>query len=270
MNKPNYESHKKGSWIVGVVLMTIAVSGYFMGLRQTGSALRTPQPVSAITPDSVRRSAEETNRVPVAVAYGKQDWLRKGRNARWTNSVANLVQPVVHMSSLTNISEADRELALWDRSARRAYNGAPPVVPHPIQEDSSAACLACHGEGLAVKNRFASRISHPHYANCTQCHVPAGGPRIPITETALNQPLAFNSFVGAKDSLKGSRAWLTAPPTIPHSTHMRSDCLSCHGPSGLFGLRTPHPERQSCTQCHAPNADLDRRRFLATLQPERE
>jgi cytochrome c-type protein NapB len=46
---------------------------------------------------------------------------------------------------------------------------------------------------------------------------------------------------------------------IPHPTHMRENCESCHGVAGPHGLRTPHAERQSCTQCHAPDAKLDRR-----------
>jgi cytochrome c-type protein NapB len=37
--------------------------------------------------------------------------------------------------------------------------------------------------------------------------------------------------------------------------------MSCHGPNGLFGLRTPHPDRQSCFQCHVPEAGLDQRNF---------
>jgi cytochrome c-type protein NapB len=46
---------------------------------------------------------------------------------------------------------------------------------------------------------------------------------------------------------------------------MRDDCMSCHGPQGLFGLRTPHPDRQSCLQCHVPNAELDQRHFFASF-----
>jgi cytochrome c-type protein NapB len=84
-----------------------------------------------------------------------------------------------------------------------------------------------------------------------------------VQEVALREPLAGNSFVGLNPPLKGTRAWPLAPPTIPHSTLMRSDCLSCHGPQGLYGLRTPHPERQSCVQCHVPGAELDQHRFLS-------
>jgi cytochrome c-type protein NapB len=74
--------------------------------------------------------------------------------------------------------------------------------------------------------------------------------------------LTENEFVGTKAPLKGTRAWPQAPPTMPHRTLMREDCLSCHGPQGLFGLRTPHPDRRSCTQCHVPSAELDQHLFF--------
>jgi cytochrome c-type protein NapB len=263
VNGSDPKSYQKGAWLVGAILLTAAVSGYFMGLRQTGSQISMTRPVSVVTPDSERRAVLETNFVPVAVSYSKQDWLRDGANGRWQNRVANLAEPEPERNrvALTNVTEAQRALALEERAARRAFDGAPPVTPHPIAQDSSAACLACHGSGAVVKDRIASKISHPHYANCTQCHVPAGGMAVPISDTALLAPLAANQFVGSPAPLKGSRAWPQAPPSIPHSTLMRGDCLSCHGPRGLFGLRTSHPERQSCVQCHAPDAGLDQHVF---------
>jgi len=39
---------------------------------------------------------------------------------------------------------------------------------------------------------------------------------------------------------------------------MRQDCTSCHGVTGLPGLRTPHPERFNCQQCHAQRAGRER------------
>ncbi|HYG22981.1 MAG TPA: nitrate reductase cytochrome c-type subunit [Verrucomicrobiae bacterium] len=267
MHTPNHAPRKRATWIGGVALVTIAVSGYFMGLRQTSSALKAPEPKSTITSDSLRRSALETNDVPIASGYVKQDWIRQGHNAGWTNHLARLVQTAASNSTNFFASESDRALALQERSLRRAYNGAPPVVPHPIQQDSSAGCLACHESGLAIKDRVAPRISHPHYASCTQCHVPAGGTQLPVQNAALREPLALNRFGGAPEPGRGERAWIFAPPAIPHSTLMRTDCLSCHGATGRFALRTPHPERHSCMQCHVPSANLDQRRFTESPFP---
>ncbi len=247
----------------GAIVITASASGYFMGLRHTGSQLRPVAAVSLAVPDPARLAVLATGTVRVATSYAEQDRRRDGPNARWDNSLARLVQPPVDLTTLTHPTEAERARALRERAGRRAYDGAPPLVPHPIAQDSAAACLTCHGPGLVIKDRVASKISHPPYASCTQCHVPSVGPRLPTRETALLEPLAENQFVGLSAPLKGARAWPEAPPTIPHSTRMRTDCLSCHGPQGLAGLRTPHPQRLSCLQCHAPAADLDQHRFLS-------
>jgi cytochrome c-type protein NapB len=34
------------------------------------------------------------------------------------------------------------------RASRRAFNGAPPVIPHAVENTSDAACYACHGQGM--------------------------------------------------------------------------------------------------------------------------
>lgn len=266
MKPINPETYKKAAVIFGAILVTASVSGYFMGLRQTGSQISVTRTISLATPDPERRAVLQSNNIPLAVAYAKQDWLREGPNAAWSNHLAKLAQATFDLTALTNVTEAERAQAIRERTARRAFDGAPPVVPHPIAQDSSFACLACHGPGLVIKDKVASKMSHPPYASCTQCHVPAGGPEIPIQVVKLREPLAANEFVGVAAPQRGSRAWPQAPPTVPHRTYMRDDCLSCHGPQGLFGLRTPHPDRQSCLQCHVPNAELDQRHFFASFQ----
>jgi len=266
VNVPDPKSYQKGAWLFGAILLTASVSGYFMGLRQTGSQISMTRPVSLVTAESERKAILPTNPVPVAVSYAEQDWLRDGANAHWQNHVASLAQPPANLTALTNVTEAERALALTERAARRAFDGAPPVVPHPIAQDSSAVCLACHGPGLAIKDKTASKMSHAQYSSCTQCHVPAGGMGLPTTESALLALLAANEFVSLAPPRKGSRAWPQAPPTIPHGTLMRSDCLSCHGSNGLFGLRTPHPDRQSCVQCHVSDAGLEQHVFSSAAK----
>lgn len=258
----NPTTYRRAAWVVSLVLVTASVSGYFMGLRQTGA--RTPTTLSNVPPvaPAAVDAGATAEVVPAARRYSEQNRRTDGPNAGWENRLAKLVQPQIDWSTLTNVTEAERTAALEQRAARRAYDGAPPVVPHLIAQDSAAACLACHGPGLIIKDRVASKISHPAYTSCTQCHVPAVGPRIPVQETALLEPITTNQFVGLNAPLKGTRAWPKAPPTVPHSTLMRSDCNSCHGPQGLFGLRTPHPDRQACVQCHAPGAEMDQHDFF--------
>lgn len=144
------------------------------------------------------------------------------------------------------------------RMAMRAYDGAPPTIPHAIDQTGAPACLACHGEGIQLGGRVAPKMSHTLLTSCTQCHVVQGFP-FPSGTEKLEPEMPANTFLGLASPTSGERAWQGAPPTIPHTTAMRTDCMSCHGPSGRAGLRTSHPWRQSCTQCHAPSAVLDQR-----------
>ncbi len=259
---------RKARRVAAAVLITVAVSGFFMGLRSNRSEISLSRPVETVTPDSVRRAVEAPTGITGAVRYSEVDRRKSGANAGWVSNVADLRPPEAAPAPVANapippISEGNRAAALALRASRRAFDGAPPTVPHPIQQDSTAGCLACHAQGLIVKDRIASKISHPHFANCTQCHVPALGPGIPY-EASLTVPFTTSTFVGSTPQ-PGTRAQPDAPPSIPHPTAMRSDCLSCHGPNGAQGLRTPHPNRQSCVQCHAPSAELEQRSFLTRL-----
>lgn len=260
---PKSSKRIESGFIAGGIIVLVAVSGYFVGLRQTNSAISMTRPVSVVRKHAQSAHAEVKD-VPVAVRYIDQDWSAHGSNAQWRNSLVDFLQfPDAAPGQQAAVPLEVKMAALQARAARRAYDGAPPTVPHPITQDSSAACLACHGQGLQVKDRFASKISHPTFGgSCSQCHVPSGGAFIAADAPVLAAALTGNSFQGTEAPPNGPRAWPGAPPTIPHRTLMRSDCMSCHGPKGLFALRTPHPERQSCTQCHVPAATNDQRLFM--------
>lgn len=139
------------------------------------------------------------------------------------------------------------------RSTRRAFNGAPPVVPHPVEHTNDAACYACHNQGVQIGDRVANRMSHGFLSNCVQCHAAP----LPQALAAYDAPVD-NEFVGLKTPLGGDRAFPDAPPVIPHSTWMRERCLSCHGGiAGWPGLEVTHRWRTNCTQCHAVSATLE-------------
>ncbi|MDZ4402517.1 hypothetical protein [Prosthecobacter sp.] len=254
----------QSSMIAGGIIVMLAVSGYFVGLRQTNSAISMTRPVENVRPEARRDLTGATN-VPVAVRYIDQDWSAKGVNAMWRNSLVDFQQvPVPPPDAKRVMPPEQKQAALRDRAARRAYDGAPPVVPHPVTQDSSASCLACHGQGMQVKDRFASKMSHASLGgSCTQCHVSTQHAFTAVEAARWTAPLTENTFHGKEAPAAGTRAWKGAPPTVPHRTLMRSDCMSCHGPSGLFALRTPHPERQSCVQCHVPAAENDQRLFVS-------
>jgi len=138
------------------------------------------------------------------------------------------------------------------RAERRLYDGAPPVIPH---QPMGAACVTCHneagmnvpglgfappsphGETLGMKNQAAGGL-----ARCQQCHV----------FQQIETPWVPSTFVGLRQDLRrGSRLYDGAPPVIPHKTFMRENCLACHsGPAAREEIRTSHPERTRCLQCH--------------------
>ena len=149
----------------------------------------------------------------------------------------------------------ERRVALTARSERRAYDGAPPTIPHPVEQQAAPACLACHEGGLAIGGKVARPMSHAPQQSCVQCHVPSADPRPPALGDDPPRAGASNGFVGLPSSGVGPRAWPGAPPQIPHAVFMRERCASCHGIAGHAGLRAQHDPRSSCLQCHVPVGD---------------
>ncbi|MGE3311948.1 MAG: hypothetical protein AB7O66_18435 [Limisphaerales bacterium] len=263
----------RASQVLLAVILVTSVSGYFMGLRQTDrSRARVSAGDSRMGAEGVLRGGVELERESAARPVGVRTIVEYSLlgdaglkpNAGWRSSLATLRPggPTAAVrgerDSVTPSSaapgpatDAERLWAVRRRATRRAFDGAPPVVPHPIDATSSANCRVCHAEGLVVRDVVAPRMSHPEMGSCTQCHVPTDG-GVPPVPRDWGLTLAGNSFVGGVSVGRGSRAWPEAPPTIPHSTWMRENCASCHGPTGLVGLRTSHPERMLCTQCHVP------------------
>lgn len=182
----------------------------------------------------------------------------------WTADTQALRGPSV--LDPVDLSGTDKLGALADRAEGRAYDGAPPTIPHAVRQDSAAECLACHDEGLRLRERLATPMSHEAFTSCTQCHVVREGP-MPGERLAPDASAGPNAFVGLASPVAGPRAWSIAPPVIPHRTEMRERCMSCHGPNGRDALRSTHPDRQSCEQCHASSAERDLRAGLEHYAP---
>ena len=135
------------------------------------------------------------------------------------------------------------------RAERRAYDGAPPVIPH---KNFAMTCTLCHNlEGMEVPTVGYAPPS-PHegtlgmsaMSRCRQCHVFAATAEVFIANAF--QPLR-------QDLRKGGRLHALAPPIIPHAVFMRENCIACHtGPAAREVIRTSHPERTRCRQCHLP------------------
>ncbi len=146
---------------------------------------------------------------------------------------------------------------------RRAYLGAPPKVAHPVDPEAARAqdCLVCHEKGgfAPVYNAYTPVTPHADYINCMQCHVSQNATDLfrenewaSLNEPDLHRPM-----------LPGG------PPPIPHSLQLRGSCLSCHaGPSAPIEIRTTHPERINCRQCHVPsNSGMEYTRQVAQAAP---
>jgi cytochrome c-type protein NapB len=141
--------------------------------------------------------------------------------------------------------EKARAASIELRASRRAFDGAPPVMPHSaVFGDGTKVCLDCHSEGMTIGKRVAHPMSHPPLANCVQCHVESTNRMFP----AALDPV--NTFEGLPSAGPGPRWTPVAPPQVPHDITMRTHCLSCHGEYGYPGIRTEHPMRANCVQCH--------------------
>ena len=240
--------------VVAAGAVAVALMGLLTSWR-VAPALRRPA-----------RPEATASRLPLAPTYAAE---RERHHDNRLRHPGNLRAMGADRPAITDpspvVSDERWSAALAARSQRRAYDGAPPTIPHPIRQQDFPNCMTCHGEGLRVGAQVAPAICHETHVSCVQCHVVSVDP-IPGATPDGVIPFEDNSFAGLTPPLRGERAWVGAPPTIPHATNMRSNCGSCHGPLAL-GLRTSHPWRQSCTQCHAPSAELNQRPTYAGTPP---
>lgn len=222
------------------VALGVSALGFVVGLRtmQAPEAPATSErlifDISSARPPTAYPALREASARAEAVT-GDLDALRSGIPDR--GAEAAQVDP----RSEARLRPEARRL----RAERRAYDGAPPTIPHPIAERNAVACMSCHVDGLKLVDKIAPPMPHKAYASCVQCHVA-------VSDSV--QPAALeveNDFKGLSSAVVAPRAWPGAPPVIPHTTWQRERCVACHGPAGKPGLRTSHPERQSCVQCHA-------------------
>lgn len=157
-------------------------------------------------------------------------------------------RPVTFSAPLKPAERSDlavRDLATY--YGRRVYAGSPPVIPHEVDPETerTQGCNACHETGGFVPrfNAYAPLTPHPEYENCLQCHakaVPAVAPFVASQWESVRAPRLQRA------ALPGS------PPPIPHTLQLRENCRACHaGPSVPLEIRTTHPERLNCVQCHA-------------------
>jgi nitrate reductase (cytochrome), electron transfer subunit len=245
---------KRATHVFIAIVAVTAASGYFMGIQQN-LALRPKDPTTYALPDAVHEPGMRENGGPATISeYSQLKEARQKANSFWTNSIHNLAAPDPDFFPTNQFNPGKRLEATAARMERRAYEGAPPVIPHHVEQNSSSNCLSCHGQGAVIQGRTASKISHAHFSECLQCHVPSLNSGVPVT---VPDTFATNSWKGRPAPGTGERAYQGSPPVIPHRLSMREDCMSCHGPLGSEGLRTTHPYRNNCLQCHAIDSTVD-------------
>jgi cytochrome c-type protein NapB len=159
----------------------------------------------------------------------------------------------------------------------RAYPGAPPRIPHGLTPDEfhTGGCNTCHERG-GFSQRFGAYVPitpHPEMGACLQCHVGDGelmAISLPTTDPSARCRQCHTP--GAGRWTEATLDWKTLawpqlardgpggePPPIPHALDSRGNCVACHGgPAGVEEIRTAHPERANCRQCHVTgNASTD-------------
>jgi cytochrome c-type protein NapB len=164
-----------------------------------------------------------------------------------------------------------RTLAVYRRL--RAYPGAPPRIPHGLTaaEYRGSGCGTCHDRGGYAPRfgAYAPTTPHPERSACLQCHLPDAD----LVPTPLPPPGGETCRQCHVDPDAPAPSWVAldwrttawpatgqrvheeSPPLIPHDLEQRGSCLACHGgPSAVIEIRTAHPERSSCRQCHVPAA----------------
>lgn len=156
-------------------------------------------------------------------------------------------QPPVRESKRGDVADGSVKNSATQRASRRAYDGAPPVIFH---QPLGIECTQCHsregmqvdGVGFAPPSPHESTAGLSLYSRCEQCHV----------YTQADDLFIGNTFAGLRQDLrKGGRLYPGAPPTVPHKIFMRENCQACHtGPAAREEIRTSHPERVRCRQCH--------------------
>lgn len=131
------------------------------------------------------------------------------------------------------------------RAENRAYEGAPPQIPHAVEDQTPESCLACHESGMVDENNKSAPVS-PHpvtQKNCLQCHVPR------LSDKKFKE----SQFKGLRIEGRLAKANPLGPPHIPHRIQDRENCQACHlSETAPKAIVPRHGNRSNCLQCHVP------------------
>ncbi|WP_419188137.1 diheme cytochrome c precursor [Stieleria bergensis] len=251
-------------------IASMAIIGYVVGIsdgapQPKGIWVELSDDTLAVADLSRSETPSTDDKVIDAIDYWQIPGAMMGPTKEFLKRPAALPEvPKIDLFAKVTQTEAEKLASLKLRSSRRAYNGAPPIIPHAIASTNDAACYACHRQGMTLDGLLkdsmaaigvkrplrASVMSHGFLANCVQCHAAPGPLALPPSDWHV-----ANHFVGLAAPQAGQRASPGAPPTIPHGQWMRQNCNACHGgPNGWLGLNSTHQWRTNCLQCHGVSA----------------
>ena len=207
-------------------------------------------PVDPVEPAAVAAAEPVVHQPVAAPPIAQSGPITVADNGESQRRYLTQMRPVDTGGGVFFRTASDRESAriesLEARAKLRAFEGAPPVMSHSANFSArSKTCLDCHDQGMTIGERVAHPMSHEPLINCTQCHVEEEATR--AGEELLERE---NTFEGIRYTRRGEASITGAPPVMPHSTQMRTRCLSCHGEFGYPGLKTTHPKRVNCVSCH--------------------
>ncbi|MDP2316361.1 MAG: diheme cytochrome c precursor [Pseudomonadota bacterium] len=239
------------------VVCGVALIGFLRGTTVTDDDL------DDTTTQGADVGAAAVDGVSPARSYRELRDSPRGEGSGWAADLDALAALGPDVTDAVSLEGVSKSADLAARASRRAYDGAPPRIPHAVRQDAAPECLTCHEDGLRFRGLLATPMSHTSYTSCTQCHVVDEAPMPGGADLPPDPRAVENTFVGLASPTAGPRAWAVAPPQIPHRTWMREECDSCHGVNGRDALRSTHPARANCEQCHAASATIDQRPGVA-------
>jgi len=239
-------------------------TGIVVGLYLTASAVTAVVAVSVAGRRGSTRPSHETTPQVVALRTAPGEPIEAEAQVFHTTPAILAIDPAGPRDRTAH----PRTLATY--RFLRGYPGAPPRIPHPLTaaELRTGACETCHDRG-GYSRRFAAYVPitpHPGWGMCTQCHV--GVDSVVGLATLADDPSARCQMCHGPDGgparADASVTWATTvwpslppavpdqrPPPVPHDLQLRGNCLACHtGPAAVAQIRTTHPLRADCRQCH--------------------
>ena len=145
-NQSGAEGRKWGMFLSCV--FGIAAAGYFVGINDGVPRADTRADMGAVTTPmlasepAVSTAMTESLAVIPAVSYAAMRRGENGPTSRWNPGLDQIPQPKFDLFAEIKPSEADKQQSTLTRASRRAFNGAPPVIPHAVENTADAACYA--------------------------------------------------------------------------------------------------------------------------------